>query len=450
MPKLSQEPKPSVLLINRVYPPARGATGRILRDLSRGFSKSGWDVTVLTTHYATRKSMGKSNRKSQEKDGPIHIHRTGKPLSGKGTRAYIGILISLFFAAIRLRKHDLVITMTDPPVLVFAGYLISRIKGTKHIHWCQDVYPDILPALDIKISRLLTKICARLADFALKRCDKIIVIGRCMARYLARNHDIKPSSKIAVIPNWPDEMLLSEQGQKRLKTKAMHQMKASEKRKVAAVPEEFTDVLSIVEEEQNIRAYDDIIKSSGQKFRVIYSGNLGKAHPFDTIIDAASILQENMHDIEFVFVGDGPNFDTLAKTRSKRNLENIRFLPYQPASRLRDLLESGDVHLVTMDKAAAGLMVPCKVYSAFAVGRPCIFIGPKRTEIAEVIKDFSAGEIVPHGKPKALAHAIKTYRTDSKIWFAAYEGAKEAGAVFTPDQSIDAFVKRASQIIQEV
>ena len=54
------------MIVNRTYPPMRGATGRLLHDLARHFVKTGYRVTILTT---TAGRAGISTR------GPISIVR---------------------------------------------------------------------------------------------------------------------------------------------------------------------------------------------------------------------------------------------------------------------------------------------------------------------------------------------------------------------------------------
>jgi colanic acid biosynthesis glycosyl transferase WcaI len=45
--------QPSILFINRVFPPDRGATGRCLADLATRFAAQGWRVTVLACGEGT-------------------------------------------------------------------------------------------------------------------------------------------------------------------------------------------------------------------------------------------------------------------------------------------------------------------------------------------------------------------------------------------------------------
>lgn len=402
----------SVLLINRVYPPARGASGRVLRDLARGFADKGWDVRILTT----------APKASLEKDGDVRIQRVKCTMKGKSVFSYIKVWFTLLMAAKKHSAPSLVVTMTDPPMTILIGRIIAKMKKCRHMHWCHDLYPDLLPYVGLPLPQPIMQTLKKHARRSMKKSDKVVVIGRCMAKQLTHS-GVEPS-RVAVIPNWPDYEILDP-------SKAGSDCKPFQ-----------------LKNPENVRPRDLQVKDDSPRFRVLYAGNLGRMHPVQSLLDAALFLQERP-EIEFCFVGDGPNYDRLAQERAKRGIENICLLPYQPVKRLRYVMESGDVHVVSLREEAAGLLVPCKFYSALAVGRPTIFIGPEDCEIARVIKDFNAGTVVPQREPAKLIEAITEYRLNSDKWFAHQTGAAEAGKVFTPDQSIDAWIKRAEDSLVE-
>ncbi len=394
--------RPSILFFNRVYPPVRGATGRMLRDLARAFAKEGWHVTVVTS----------GEKAGRERDGAVHVVRVKGPAKPSAI-GYLWVCLKMFISGLRLPRRHIVVTMTDPPFLALAGRALAKAKKCRHIHWCQDLFPDVFPALGLNLPPVIKDVLKNMSGKAMEGSDRTIVIGRCMARQLSY-YNIDPR-RITVIPNWPDAELLQPAND--------------------AVPAEKNG------------AVQDLIKEA-PKFRVLYAGNIGKAHPVDTILQAAEILGHEHPEIEFMFVGDGPRFDYITKEREKRRLDNIRLIPFQPVSRLRTLMESGDVHLVSMKDEAAGCLVPSKLYSALAVGRPCIFIGPAQSEVAKVINDFKAGAVVAQGQAEHLAEAIRHFRMDGDEWFAAQQGAGEAGQVFIPSQSINAWIERAWDVAQ--
>lgn len=107
--------QPSVVFLNRVYPPGRGATGRVLRDLARGFVKDGWNVTVITT----------GTQKGVSYDGAVRVVRVKAPARPRQISGYLFVWLKLFFALLSQPRKDLVVTMTDPPLLVVAGRIAA-------------------------------------------------------------------------------------------------------------------------------------------------------------------------------------------------------------------------------------------------------------------------------------------------------------------------------------
>jgi colanic acid biosynthesis glycosyl transferase WcaI len=270
----------------------------------------------------------------------------------------------------------------------------------------------------------------KLSRRSMRECDKTIVIGRCMAKHLTYG-GVDPRH-ITVIPNWPDYELIKPAGANGFNG-------ASSATQIPA---------NLNVNVNGAKASHEQLKNVDPKFRVLYAGNIGRAHPLNTILEAAQILDKSNPEIEFAFVGEGPRFDELARERAKRGLHNIRLLPFQPQSRIKQVMESGDVHLISMREDAAGMLVPSKLYAALAVARPCIFLGPAQSETAKVITDFHAGAVLAQGDPQALADKILHYRNNGEDWFAAHSGALAAGKIFVPKEAINAWIERAWSVVE--
>lgn len=402
------------MIVNRVYPPMRGATGRLLHDLARHLVKSGYRVTILTTT---------SGKPSVSARGPISIVRIAgvdKPNKLDWLRG----LWRLYRAMLSNPRHDLVITLTDPPLLYVMGQRVAKKKGCAHIHWCHDLYPDLAMPLGFKIPKFLLGFAGALGRAALQAADRVVCISRCMQRHLMRTGlDIRTTP---VIENWPDTELVAPSPAKPIpiaKVELPHKQSLKDR-----------------------RLYSD---PSGQKFRVLYAGSLGRAHPIDAIVAAARILQKSHPDIELVFVGKGDGFEKLAHARASYALDNIRMIPPQPRAALKGLMESGDVHIVTMRDESLGLLMPSKFYSALAVSRPVIFAGPAECDAAHIIARHGCGRVVKPDDGKSLATAIALYRTDAEAWFEAHEGAKAALAGRTPDDALSAWADMVRKVLNE-
>jgi glycosyltransferase involved in cell wall biosynthesis len=359
---------PHVVFVNRVYPPAGGATGAMLAEMAGALVEDGWRVTVLTGPAENAPS-------SETTDSGVHVERVG---AARFTRdsiwrrawAYISLYPAFLARALQLPSPDVIVTKTDPPMLKMLGPILGAATGARTVHWAQDLYPEIAEALDvIGKNGVLAGTMRRLSTWALKRHDRIAAVGRCMKERIT-DRGIDPE-KISVIPNWPPS---------------------------SVSPTPHAD---------NPFRADHALDG---RFVVMYSGNLGLAHPFDGILGAAERLQKTDPEVLFLFVGDGPRKDELESAAGRRGLDNVRFLPFQPFDRLAESLSAADVHLVTMRPSAEGLVVPSKLYGALQAGRPALFLGPSGSEAARVLRENDCGTVLEPDAAADLAAAVRHWK----------------------------------------
>lgn len=361
---------PSVLFINRVYPPAGGATGALLAELAEDLVEAGWPVSVVTGPAP--------GAPPQEVRGGVHVHRVSSlPFDRHQTvrraLAYLSLYPMLFLKAAQLRSHDVVVTKTDPPMQFVFAPLLKAWTGQALIHWAQDVYPDIAEAVGVIRRRgLLARLLRPLATAALRRHDRVMAIGRCMkARLVERG--LTPDD-IAVVPNWPP------------------------------------DTVEPVPHAENPFRHEHELDDA---FVVMYSGNMGLAHRFEPILDAAALLRFDPQ-VVFLFVGDGPRRAAIQQRAAGRGLDNVRFLPFQPFDQLAYSLSAADLHLVTMRAGTNGLVVPSKAYGALAAGRPCLLLGPDDSEVGQLIAEHECGAALPGATGRELADAIWAWKQDAQ------------------------------------
>lgn len=404
---------PRVLILNRGYPPARTSSARLARELARALARDGWAVTILST----------AEDPDIEQDGSVTIKRIK---STHPPRSVFGLVILLFrfwIQAMIMAKPDLIITLADPPLLHIVGGWVARIKRTRHIHWAIEVHPDLLPTIGISLPRRVYALFERLSRRAMNTSDRVIVTGRCMARYLSQN-GIDPG-RMTLIPNWPERAM------------------------IPAGSPTGTDGFTLAPMDNDIAAALSQASIMGRvsKFRILYIGSVGHAQPIDTILDAATILDTMHPEIEFIFVGPDDTHDTVTAEKARRGLSNVRILPFQPQTRLRGIMESGDVHIVSLKEEANGLAVPPKFYGALAAARPVILVGPQTCEIARVIIDYGAGSVIPERAAQQLAQTIMDYRFREDMWFAAQDGAIKAAAAYTAEDMLRLWVKKARDVV---
>ena len=350
-----------------------GATGRVACELCLHLRKRGYPVTVMTT--------GPEAKTDEAKNLTVIRLKTAAP---KGIWSYQKIQKAMVKAALKLPPHDIVISMTDPPLLAMAGATIAKKMRAKHIHWAMDLYPDLLPVMGKSIPSVIYKFIKIRMIRAIKKADAIVPISQCMRRYMT--HQGLPRQAMRVIENWPEIYLKEKED--------------------APAPPLFSD----------------------EKFRILYAGTIGLAHDFDAVIQTAAYLRTKNPEIEFVFTDRGRGAAALKERVKRHRLSNVRFIKPLPNKKLSMLTESGDIHLITMKKASAGKLFPSKFYTACATGRPILFVGPKECDIHNKIEHFQCGRSVRNHDHKTLIRCILYYRNHAKAWFEAGENAKKAVA----------------------
>ena len=140
-------------------------------------------------------------------------------------------------------------------------------------------------------------------------------------------------------------------------------------------------------------------------FVVMHSGNVGLSQSLDTLVDAAARLSR-YPDLEVVVVGDGAKRAALEARARAQSLTNIRFLPYQPKSRLHESFAAADVFVVSLKAGLAGYIVPSKLYGILAAGRPYVAAVEDDSEVATITRSMDAASWRSPGNPEDLADKI--------------------------------------------
>jgi glycosyltransferase involved in cell wall biosynthesis len=148
------------------------------------------------------------------------------------------------------------------------------------------------------------------------------------------------------------------------------------------------------------------------RFVVGYSGNLGRAHEFETVLAASERLRSNSR-ILFLCVGSGHKFDQLVRCVQQRGLsQNFQFVPYQEIASLKYSLCVPDLHWISLKPELEGLVLPSKLYGIAAAGRPILAITASDGEIAQLIRQHGCGMVIAPGRPEVLAEAIVSLSDD--------------------------------------
>jgi glycosyltransferase involved in cell wall biosynthesis len=125
-------------------------------------------------------------------------------------------------------------------------------------------------------------------------------------------------------------------------------------------------------------------RAEGNQFTILYSGNMGFAHDFELfaiIIDR----MKSENDIWYIFAGGGKRKRELVSLFRNLKEDRVIFKEYIERDSLSNVLAEGDVFLIAQSEATVGDLFPSKLYTYLAAGRPILYLGSKRSEIAEII-----------------------------------------------------------------
>ena len=314
---------------------------------------------------------------------------------------------------ILIRKNDVVVAKTDPPMLSVLAGPIARLRGAKLVNWLQDLFPEVAmavgPGKDGAMGPVY-RFMKVLRDRSLRAADMNVVLGDRMAeRVLALG--VAPE-KIRLISNWADARVLR----------------------------------PVLHEENDLRRAWGL----DGKFVVGYSGNLGRAHEYETLIDAIARLEDDPPSgppVVWLFIGGGALYEEFALQTARRHLTSVVFKPYQSRELLSQSLSAADVHLVSLRPELEGLIVPSKFYGITAVGRPALFIGDTDGEIARLIARYDCGVTVAPGDGAALARAVHDLAEDPER---RMQLGKNARAAFEASFEQSIAVKQWHQLLTSI
>src|SRR5271167_2567397 len=357
-----------ILFLNRSFWPDREASGQFLTELCDDLSID-YEVTVVAgPSYHTDDGNSRGFRLwSRDDRGKITVIRTRGTRFSKSNLA--GRLVNLgtyyllaAIVAFRLPRPDVIVAETDPPLLGALAAVLKRRWGCRLVYNVQDLYPDIAEVTGGVRSPFLLELLRRANDYAYERADLIVTLGHDMARRIVDKG--VPTNKVVVVPDWVD-------------CRRIHPLDSNPLR-----------------------------RSFGDKFVVMYSGNIGLSQQLEAVLEAAGRLRDDER-ILFAMIGEGARKKWLEERARAMGLSNVIFLPYQPEENLAESLSAADLHLIPLAPGAAGCLVPSKIYGILAAGRPFIAMMEENAEVAQIAREDAVGFVVRPGDVDALTGAIR-------------------------------------------
>ena len=359
------------------YPDSTGGTGTVLSDLARVMKDryADVDIDVITSTNLYRKTVD-SLPKVEDWDG-ISIYRVPSPHPNVQSIAErVKANIAFTFTALRklfqLGKYDLIVIGTAPPMIAFAATFYKMKTATPFVYIVYDLEPD--RSINMRVfskTNIAVRLFRAFQQSWLNAASRIVVLGRCMRDFVSAAYSL-PADKIDFIPIGANDYDI--------------------------VPRN---------RQSGFRRKHEI---SG--FVVLYTGNFGRYHNFDTVLDAAKQLRQNNAEIKFVLVGGGIQEAHIVSRIKNEKIDNVSVYDFVSSKEYSDLLSTADVSLVTLEPGMEGLCVPSKLYSILASGRPVIGMVSPKSEVSLVIDDAKCGRQIEQGDTSTLVEEI--------LWMASH------------------------------
>ncbi len=363
-----------ILVINQYFHPDLASTAQLLTELCEDLAQH-HDVTVVVGRpsYDPLEPSSARGLIHEEMHGNVRVLRTWSTSFPRRNMAgrlsnYGTYLISSMAGAIKAARPDVILTMTDPPVVAAAAMAASRMRRVPFVYVCQDVFPEVGVVLGRLHNPALVRGLGALNRSLRRHAATVVAIGRDMEqRLLALG---SPPERTTVISNWADGNLIRPlNGSSPLRAEL---------------------------------GWSD-------RFVVMHSGNVGFSQSLETLVDAAALLREHP-DVFIAIIGEGAAKRGLEGRAKEQGLSNVAFLPYQDKATLSASLGAADVHYVGLRRGLAGYIVPSKVYGILAAGKPFIAAVEADAEPARIALEHDCGLMVEPDDARALADAIRRAR----------------------------------------
>jgi glycosyltransferase involved in cell wall biosynthesis len=362
---------PRILVFSELYYPEESATGYFMTKIAEGLSP---DFSVMAICAQPTYSMRGMRAPARETHNGVNIRRYPSTTFNKDKIILrllniFSICFSSFFMAIRfIRSSDLILVVTNPPLLPFVIWLASKFKGAKFVLRIDDVYPDMLNVAGmLKTGSFTYRVFEKINSWVYRGAEQIVVLGRDMRSLVLKKLGNQGHDRVHIIPNW------------------------GEIDRISPCPREHNPLL------KELRLED--------KFVVQYAGNMGYSHDIESLVEAAKILSENPR-IHFLFIGSGVKRKWLEEQIKTYRLTNVTLLDRRPSSDLNNVLNAADIAVLALVKGMLGISVPSRAYNIMAAGKPIIALGDENSELALIIQEKKVGWIVPPGEVSVFVNAI--------------------------------------------
>lgn len=373
-----------ILFLTDNFPPEVNAPASRTFEHCREWVKAGHKVTVITCAPNFPKGEvfeGYKNRirYREEMDGIKVIRVWTYITANEGfvlrTLDYISYMLSAIFAALFVRKVDVVIGTSPQFFTACAAYVTGKIKRRPFVFELRDIWPESIRAVGAMQESRILDVLEKIELFLYRKAALIVSVTHSFRKSLGGRG--VETQKIKVVTNGVD----------------MTQFSPQPKNKELVAKHDLAG-----------------------KFVVGYIGTHGMAHALETILETAALMQT--HDkadrFRFIFLGGGANKASLMKRAQHMHLDNVIFVETVPKAKVASywsILDASIVHLKKTDLFKS--VIPSKIFECMAMGIPILH--GVQGESADIIIQERVGLLFEPENAQALCDQILYLEGNPKI-----------------------------------
>ncbi|MEL4894249.1 glycosyltransferase family 4 protein [Crocosphaera sp. Alani8] len=415
-----------ILIYSYNYYPEPIGIAPLMTELAEGLARKGHSVRVVTAMPWYPNSEIAPEYKGKlyltENLNGVRVQRSfvwiSRHRSFKNRALFeISFVVLSFFQVLNgSRPEAIFLTIPGLPVCVPAA-ILSWLYRTPIILNLQDILPDAAVHVGLIRNPKMISLFKWLENFAYKTATKISVISDGFTENLLQKQI--PQEKITEIPNWVD-----------------------------------VNFIKPLDKEDNYFRQENDLQG---KFVVLYSGNIALTQPLEILIDAA-IKLNHIENLAVVIVGKQEALERLERYCQRKKATNVILRPFQPRSKLPEMLAAADVGMVMQKHNVISFNMPSKIQVLLASGRAIIGSVPLNGTAARAIKKSGGGLVVPPEDAEALASAIEhLYANPQLVESLGERGRDYAKRVYNFDFILDRYeelllslkkpIKKLSQLL---
>jgi len=395
-----------VWVASELYYPDEQATGVFMTKIAEGLAARGMTVKALAAQPHSGRVASHEWLNGVEVFRCWSTNFSKNHLPGRILNVLTGNITMLFASLFRIRKGDLVLVVTNPPTLPFVIMIACMLKRAKCIVRVDDVYPDVLHAVEVSSQdSFVYKVFDWLMKWLLKHADAMVVLGRDMQALVESKTD--GGKEVRVITNWADVDDIKPDAEAGAAFLAEHGLTG--------------------------------------KLVLQWAGNMGYPHEVQTLLDAIEKLADE-DEAHFLFIGAGAKRPWLEEQVAQKGLNNVTFVGLLPRDQQPAFLNGCDIGLSSLVAGMTGISVPSRSYNILCAGKPILAVGEPAGEISQLLVEKEVGWVIQPGESDKIVAAVKELLADRSTLTAM---SARARAVAEAEYSANYIIDRYAEMVGE-